>query len=164
MDELNKVLGELEQDDAAKPVIEKLKPVIEKELGYWKSEAQSAFEKRDKVKQDREAIAKQLEEVQTNHTKALEEAINKHSQELKNLSEERDRFKTDADIYREHLLSQLPEGKLRDLGNKLTDLKDLRELVETLPKGGQISTQPPAATKAAPTFSSYQEWKKAVEA
>ena len=163
MSKIQEVLDQLQADETAKPVIEKLKPAIDEELTFWKGEAQSAFSKRDEAKKEREDLNKKLDETQTSLSKAIEEANNKHSQELKNLSDERDRFKSAADTYREHLLSQLPDGKLKELGAKLTDLKDLRDMVESMPQGATVSKQPPA-TKGEHKFNSLADWKKAAEA
>lgn len=115
------------------------------ELQKEKTELEERFKKVDntehfeKLKQERDEAKQKLKELAEADAKAkgeFEKLANDRLSELEALKSERDELKSIADkwntfekIERESLLKSLTDEKVRKIGEKLTDLTDLREYV-----------------------------------
>jgi len=123
-----------------------------KELETAKAELEEKLSKVDntehfeKLKRERDEAKQKLKELAEADAKAkgeFEKLANDRLTELETLKAEREKLQAEADKWtnfnkteRERLLKLLTDEKVRKIGEKLTDLSDLKEFVEmnTAPK------------------------------
>lgn len=127
-----------------------------KELETTKAELEEKLSKVDntehfeKLKKERDEAKKKLKEIEDANALAkgeFEKLANDRLAELETLKSEREKLQAEADKWtnfnkteRERLLKLITDDKVKKIGEKLTDLSDLKEFVEMNTKQATTSS------------------------